>query len=108
MLHSIEKTRSIVVDMAGNPNIVGQIHGLLPDLIAHSAVLVPRTGMSSGAVHPFRPHARSSSLRLRSSQNAARSGGARKSIDEYPTPSQSSSTAVRVGCRCVTAVARKQ
>ena len=43
MLHSIEKTRSIVVDMAGNPNIVGQIHGLLPDLIAHSA--------SVGATH---------------------------------------------------------
>ena len=42
-LHSIEKTRSIVVDMAGNPNIVGQIHGLLPDLIAHSA--------SVGATH---------------------------------------------------------
>jgi hypothetical protein len=29
--------------MAGNPNIVGQIHGLLPDLIAHSA--------SVGATH---------------------------------------------------------
>jgi hypothetical protein len=42
-LHSIEKTRSIVIDMAGNPNIVGQIHGLLPDLIAHSA--------SVGATH---------------------------------------------------------
>lgn len=42
-LNTIEKTSSIVVDMAGNQNIVGKIHSLLPDLIAHSA--------SVGATH---------------------------------------------------------
>jgi len=42
-LDSLEKTSSIVVDMAGNQKIVGQVHALLPDLVAHSA--------SVGATH---------------------------------------------------------
>ena len=42
-LDSIANASSIVVDMAGNQKIVGQIHALLPDLIAHSA--------SVGATH---------------------------------------------------------
>lgn len=42
-LDSMRKSPSIVVDMAGDPRIIGKVHALLPNLVVHSA--------SVGATH---------------------------------------------------------